>query len=203
MDKWKEIEAKLHVADIILAREKKFFSRMIRKATNSYWSHVMIVFSVDNTSSFKNILVISAESRGIEIHRLQKFSRKLDDDYDLGVKRFPGLTPEDKQKILSYMLNNVDTPYDYLRLVGFLLNYILHFFRLKKRRAHLKTYLINKNTFICTSFIQKAFFAAVTEKKKNSVLFSPEKDARMSLEEITPADIARSENFEWIYNPHL
>ena len=55
MDRWKEIEAKLQVADIILARRKKFFSQMIRKATGSYWSHVMIVFSVaDKKINFKN-----------------------------------------------------------------------------------------------------------------------------------------------------
>jgi len=204
MDKWKETEAKLQVADIILVRRKKIFSRMIRKATGSYWSHVMIVFSVaDKKINFKNILVVSAETRGIEIHRIQKFSRNLDGDYDFGVKRFPGLTAEDRQKVMSYMLNNVDIPYDYLRIFGFMLNYFLNLFKIKKRQKHIKKYLINKNTFICSSFIQKAFFAAVPKEKKEAVLFTKNKDFQLVLEEITPADIARSNNFEWIYNPHL
>lgn len=197
--KWEKVESKLQVADIILAREKKYYSKIIQKGTDSYWSHTLLVFFVpDKKMLFKNTLVIGAQSRGIEIHRIQKFT----ENYDIGVKRVSGLSAETKERVLSFMFNNIDIPYDYTRLFALFLNYFINILRGGGKREHLKKFLINKDAFICSGFIQKAFFEAMPKGKKDSVLFTEDKDAKLFMEEITPADIAQSKNCEWIYNPH-
>ena len=204
MANWEKIESKLQVADIILVRERRLISKVIFKGTDSYWSHSLIVFSVpDKKSSFKSILVVGAEARGIEMHRIQKFSKKLNNSYDMGIKRVPNLSKETREKVLAYMLNNVDIPYDYSRLLAFFINYLKRLFQRKKnKKNHLKRSLVNRGAFICSSFIQKAFFEAMPNNEKDSVLFIENLNARAFLEEVTPADIANSKNCDWIYNEH-
>ena len=198
---WAKIESQLQLADIILVRDKSLLSRTIRSVTKSYWSHAIIVFAVpDAAMLFNNTLVISAENGGIEIHRIQKYTKHFD-YFDFGVKRVPGLSAETKAKVLSYVLNNVDIPYDYLRLFGFLMYFILSKIR-KNGQAHLQKIFTNENAFICSSFIQKAFYAAVPKEKKYAAVFKEDRSSRFFLEEVTPADIARSKNCVWLYNPH-
>lgn len=201
---WKKIESKLQVADIILTRDtRSALSGSIRKILGSYWNHAVIVFFVPNQSRlFKNILIISAEDHGIEIHRIQKYTKHFD-YLELGVKRIPGLSEEVRARVLSFLMNNVDIPYDYLRLLGFLLKFVE--LKLKGGNKHVKDFLINKDTFVCSSFIQKAFYNAVAKEQKQAVVFKngiDKRDLPLALEEVTPADIARSNNCEWIYNPH-
>jgi hypothetical protein len=198
---WQKILPHLQFADIILTRdERALLSRSIRKVTDSYWNHVVIVFNVPNNKTmFHNTLVIGAETHGIEIHRLERYINHFD-YIDVGVKRVPGLSEEMRQKVISYVTNHVDIPYDYIRLFGFIVNALENFF--KKGNAHLRTFLTNRDAFICSSFVQKAFYEIAPPQKKNRMIFKNGFDALSSLEEVTPADIARSKNCQWIYNPH-
>lgn len=199
---WNKIESRLQVADIILVREKRMWSKIIQKAENSYWSHVLLVFFVpDKNMIFKNILVIGAQPHGIEVHRIQEFTNKIGNGYDIGIKRVPGLSKDLREKVLSYMLNNIDIKYDYRALFGFFVNYIISVLTMQDLNKNLKQFLINKDAFICSSFLQKAFYNAMPEKRKKNVLFS-EEDSNFFMEETTPADIARSKNCKWLYNSH-
>ena len=193
---WAKIEPQLQVADIILSREKSWLSRAIRDATGSYWSHVSIVFSVPD-KHFNNILVISAERTGIEIHRIQKYTKDFD-FFDLGVKRIPDLSAKTREMVLSYVLNNVDLPYDYGRLFGLFIDYLGTRF-LGRKIFHP---ICNESAFICSAFIQKAFYSVLPENKKDSVVFKDKNINKFFLEEVTPADIARSKKCDWLYNPH-
>lgn len=198
---WAKIEPHLQVADIILVRDKSLLSRTIREVSQSYWSHAVIVFAIpDAKTFFNNILVISAENGGIEIHRIQKYTQHFD-YYDFGVKRVSGLSGEIQEKVLSYVLNNVDIPYDYMRLFGFLLYFFLNKFR-KNGQAHLQKRFTNENAFVCSSFIQKAFYEAMPKEKKDAVIFTKNRSSKFFLEEVTPADIARSKNCLWLFNQH-
>ncbi len=201
---WQGIEPNLQVADIILVRDNEApLSKVIRKSTNSYWSHVAMVFFVpDKELSFDNILLIGAEHRGIEIHRIQRYTHNLD-RLDIGVKRIPGLPLKTRERVVSYVLNNIDIPYDFARLFGFFFRYL--FTQLRKKHQdpeHIKKFLINRDTFICSTFIQKAFFEAVPQEKRHAVMFNKELPTPLALEEVTPADIARSSTCQWLYNPH-
>ncbi|MBI2038182.1 MAG: hypothetical protein HYT15_04665 [Candidatus Magasanikbacteria bacterium] len=191
-----KIEPQLQVADIILSREKNWLSRAIREATGSYWSHVSIVFAIPD-KHFNNTLLISAERTGIEIHRIQKYTKDFD-YYDLGVKRIPGLSEKTREMVLSYVLNNVDLPYDYGRLFGLFIDYLGNRFLGKK----IINPVCNENAFICSAFIQKAFYNVLPDNKKDSVVFRDRKISKFFLEEVTPADIARSKKCDWLYNPH-
>lgn len=196
---WVKMEPQLQVADIILTREKSILSAAVRKVTGSYWSHASIVFAVpDKNVFFNNTLVISAEEKGIEIHRIQKYTQHFD-FCDLGVKRVPGLSDEIREVVLSYVLNNVDIPYDFSRLFGFVFKYLENKF-VKKEINHMNKSFFNENAFICSSFIQKAFYAAAPVEKKESVIFKEDRSDSFFLEEVTPADIANSKNCDWVYN---
>ncbi|MEK7680716.1 MAG: hypothetical protein AAB348_01550 [Patescibacteria group bacterium] len=198
---WKKVEPKLQVADLILVKEKSLLSKTIRSVTKSYWSHIVIVLSVPQKDTiFSNVLVVGAEPHGIEVHRIQKYTRDFE-FYDLGVKRVPGLSEEIKEKVLSYILNNVDIPYDYARLLGFLFRYFGHKIFLKGNK-HLMNSLINKDAFICSSFIQRAFYETMSKEKRDAIIFGNNRESKFYLEEITPADVARSKNSKWIFNPH-
>jgi hypothetical protein len=201
LEAWKKIESKLQIGDIILTRDTSaLLSRSIRKVTGSYWNHVLLVFFIpDQRTLFNNTLLISAETHGIEVHRIQRYTHHFD-HVDLGVKRVPGLSDELKDKIVSYAFNQVDIPYDYTRLAGFILKTIENV--VSPGNRHLRKFLVNQDAFICSSFVQKAFYDALPPERKYSVIFKNEFDATSSLEDITPADIARSHNTEWVYNAH-
>lgn len=195
---WKKIEDKLQIADIILVRDKKArLSKYIRKATKSYWNHVALVFKVpDRKILFNNTLIIEAYNNGIEIHRIQKYINKHH-RYDIGVKRVPGLTEEEKNKILAFMFNNLDVPYDYTRLIGLLLKH--YFGRIIEER---QDKFISQEKFVCSSFTQRAFYNALSKEKKTSVIFSSETKNEKDLEYTTPGCIAKSNKCQWISNHH-
>jgi hypothetical protein len=198
---WKKFVPHLQVGDIILTRDtSSIISRSIRKVTGSYWNHVLLVLAVPDTRMlFHNILVIGAELRGIEVHRIQRYTHHFD-HVDLGVKRMKGLSEGLKEKILAYAFNQLDIPYDFTRLVGFIEKKVEDFFIPGNR--HLRKFLMNKDAFICSSFVQKAFYDAMPPERKYEAIFKNDFDATSSLEDITPADVARSKHLEWVYNPH-
>jgi hypothetical protein len=153
---WQKVQPQLEVADIFLTRDtSSLLSGTIRKISNSYWNHSgLILFTSKNKYFFKNILIVSAEDHGIEVHRIQKFTKRFD-FVDIGIKRVPGLSEELRKQIARYMFNNLDIPYDYTRVLGLLIKFIQS--RITKSEAHLRQLLTNKDAFICSSFIQKAF----------------------------------------------
>ena len=199
-ERWKEFEPNLEVADIVLIHKNKGpIVNTIQKLSKSYWNHVgLIFFTPEKKHEFRNYLIIEANSKGIEIHRIQKYTHNFD-KYDLGVKRIPGLTKEKRQKILAYMLNYLDTPYDHTRLFGFFIRSFLSKFFIKYKHK-----LIKKDEFICSSFTQKAVYQAFSPEQYKKAMFKEvigdNLDLR-SLEEVSPGDISRSKNCEWIYNP--
>jgi len=116
-DQWKKIESKLQVGDILLfSHYDTVLARSIIKRTGSKWTHAGLVFMVpDKKLLFDNILIVEALDKGIEVHRIQQYTYNLD-IYDIGVKRVPGLSPQIRKKVLAYMFNHVDVPYNFLRL---------------------------------------------------------------------------------------
>ena len=194
-EEWLEIQSKLKVADIILLREKgDFTSSVIRRFTKSYWSHVALVFVVpDKNFLFNNYLIIESNQTGLEIHRIQKYTKHLN-RFDIGVKRVSGLDKQTREKVVAFMLNNLDQKYDAARILGFLLKS----FDIDLTKG-LSPLFVNDQDFVCSTFIQKAFFDAFG-KKRDLVDFSSKKEDDM--EYLIPKDIAKSKNCKWLYNKH-
>lgn len=201
---WQQFEHKLQLADIILVRTKKsVIASVIRKVTGSYWDHVALVFMVPNKKlSFYNYLVIEANRKGLEVHRIQEYTENFR-KYDIGVKRILGMDDATKKKVLSFMLNQVDKPYDIPRILGFLLrsfdvNVLKDFSRL----------FVDKQDFICSTFIQEAFLKALPQGQQDKAMFveinnckhNKNSDKDDLLNYVSPADVANSDNAKWLYN---
>ena len=158
---------------------------------------------------FNNYLIVEANRRGMEIHRIQEYTKRLD-LYDIGVKRVPGLDKETRERVVAFMLNNVDKPYDYTRIFGFLLKSFD--WDLTKGLAPM---FVAKEDFVCSSFIQKAFYQAVEGAKKLKVIFNnglkfdchgnmkSGESIEKHLDYVTPKDVAKSDNCVWLFNKHI
>ncbi len=205
IQEWRAVESGLQVADIILVHGERPLYKAIQKRSGSYWNHVALVLQPPRPNlGIRGAFIIGAIDSGIEVHRLRKYSEDMG-KFDIGVKRFPGLTSEMRQHILSFMLNKVDSPYDYMRLVAYVFEGALKFFLPKKLFKKVRRLIITSqpNSFVCSTFIQHAFFASVPQKIQNQTFAREHLRSLIEMEEITPADFARSEHYEWIFNPHI
>ncbi|MBD3281222.1 hypothetical protein GF391_00560 [Candidatus Uhrbacteria bacterium] len=196
----------LKIGDIILVHTKgSWLSRYIRKTTTSYWSHVALVFEViENSTDYPDILLIEALDRGIEIHRIEHYTRRPD-KYDIGIKRVPVLNDEERDKFRGFFLDAVDTPYDFSRVFSFFTKRIVDKIFGTAVVNWITKHVVNVDQFICTTFAQRAFYLAVSKDKRDKVLMR-EKNKQLNflfqMEEISPKNYAISENAIWLYNPH-
>ncbi len=202
---WREIENNLQIADIILVHGERAFYRAIQRRSNSYWNHVAVVLQTPKPElGIRGAFIIGAIDSGIEVHRLRKYSEDME-KFDIGVKRFPGLTEEMRKQVLSYMINKVDAPYDYMRLLGYVFEGVLKFFLPKKIFKKVRRFLISAqpNAFVCSTFIQHAFFESVPNKMQSKTFAREHVQRLLEIEETTPGYFVRSPHYEWVFNPHI
>lgn len=186
----------LQEADIVLVRNKKgLLRKLLRKVTKSHWDHVALVIFPKNKEKgfFNNLIIEAVDPRGIEIHKLTKYSGNPE-KYDFGIKRMISLSEETRKRVLSFMLMNVDAPYYRLKLRRFLAAMISKKYSEK---------LLGRQRYVCSGFVQKSFYEAVNWDERDKVIFRDDYLSPMELQDITtPGDIARSEKTKWIYNKH-
>lgn len=187
--------------DIILIRHRKskFFRRILRIVTNSYWDHaVMVLYRKDPEKGYSsNVIFESRNSKGrlyyygAELHRLDKY---LSDPsaYDIGVKRVTWLTKAMRHRIRSFALANVDTPY--YPFWSWKLFIALFSDRMKER-------ILATHRYTCSALIQKAYYEALDIEHRQKVLFrSATYMPIQTLDLTSPADLATSMASEWLYN---
>src|SRR3989344_4904616 len=89
----------LEPGDLIFFRTRFHPSSwLIRYMSESYWNHVAIVLTtLDTLPGYRSVLIAEAQSSGIEVHRIQKFFNY--GIWDIGVKRFPGLSQTDRENL--------------------------------------------------------------------------------------------------------
>ncbi len=193
---------KLLAGDIVFIRHKKsFFRRYLRAVTESYWDHATMIlyprsdredrpFSIVVESikhGFKSALL----SRGVSLHRLDKYLHDPE-AYDVGIKRVPDLTDDDRRRVQLFMLMNVDAPYWPWQPLDVM------FAAYSKR---IRDGVLHRQRFSCSSLIQKAYYDAMPWDRKPRVIFKEGTWSPIELQELTnPGDIARSRNSDWIYN---
>jgi hypothetical protein len=196
----------LHVADIVLVRHRRgLLYRAIRTASRSYWNHMAMVFATPQETGLppNDALIIEALERGIEIHRLQQYAREPE-LYDLGIKRVEDLTGAERDRIRGYFLDALETPYDFSRLFTYLVKDLIARIGGVRVTDFIKRKVINPDTFICSSFAQRALYLALPAHKRERAFFNAGQGMNFldQMEAITPGDIARSRNTVWLYNPH-
>ncbi len=192
----------LKIGDIIMVRHKKggpmrFF---LRRITNSYWDHTALVIFAKNIEKgyAADIIIESIQyglvasfRQGVQIHRLEKYLNNPN-KYDIGIKRFGFLNEELRDRVRAFVLMNVDTPYYPLYMFKFLLAWLSKRYR---------KYLLNRQRFSCSGFLQKAFYEAVDWEDRSKVIFRNVGYTPMQLQEITnPSDIANSVSCTWLWN---
>jgi hypothetical protein len=196
----------LKIGDIVLVHTDGFFiSKLIRRTTTSYWSHVALVFDViPNSTNYPDVLLIEALNRGIEIHRIEHYLRKPE-KYTLGIKRIPVLNDEERDRFRGFFLDAVDTPYDFSRLFSYFTKNIVDRIFGKNIVNWLSKKVIDVDQFICTTFAQRAFYLAVAKEKRDLVLMrkkNKQLNFLFQMEEVSPKNYADSKNAIWLYNPH-
>jgi hypothetical protein len=183
-------------ADIIMIRHKKGWLRyFLRLVTRSYWDHVaLVLFPRDaKRGRYYNQIIEAADPGGVEIHKLDKYL-KNSELYDIGIKRLPHIDVEIRQRIVTFMLMNVDAPYYKLSFWRFLLATISKKF---------SEDLLGRQRFCCSGFVQRAFYEATEWDERDRVIFREEFLSPQELQDITsPADIGRSTKCKWVYNEH-
>lgn len=196
--KWPKIEAQLMVGDILLFHKRRGpLSKLIQFRSKSHWSHSALVFKDQDIIKYGSPLIIEAFKSGIEVHRLKKYTQQFS-EYDIGVKRFADISTEQRAELVkSFMLNNIDVPYDYGVLFTYLFSGIFARISQKLYSKFAKRF-VNMDAFVCSSFIHNAFHAF----KQHQTFDMQDKRLKHIEQEklITPAMIAADKDFEWIFN---
>lgn len=194
----------LRTGDIVLVRHKRggLARRLLRRLTRSYWDHsVLVIFTRNSKQGYSSDIIIESIQHsllksvhhGSQIHRLEKYLIEPD-IYDIGIKRFTWLPKEVRRRVRAFVLVNVDTPYYPLNSFKFALGLL---------SEGMRKWILARQRFSCSGFIQKAFYEAVDWKDRSRVIFRNYGFTPIQLQDITsPADIADSEQCEWMYNRH-
>lgn len=200
-----EAIGRLEVADIVLVHHRRgVIERAVRKASGSYWNHAALVFENLQPEGRKpETLIIEALPEGIEIHRLDRYASDPS-RYDVGFKRMPGLSDEERRRIRTYFLDVIDTKYNFQLLIAYLFRSAIAKVFGVKGVDYIKKRVIRPDQFVCTSYAQRAFYLGLPPVKRDKAFFRDDRDLSFldRLVTITPGDIARSKNTEWLYNPH-
>jgi hypothetical protein len=191
-------------ADIILIRHKHNLLRsFLRRYMGSYWDHTALILYPSEVSRGRqsHVLIESIQtgthafyaSRGVAIHLLGKYLNHPE-LYDVGIKRVPGLTDDERIRVTHFMLMNVDAPYwPWKHLTIALAAFIPAF----KRSSSLR------QRFSCSGIIQQAYYDTLNWDEKARVVFKAGAWSPIELQELTsPGDIGSSTCAEWIYNEH-
>lgn len=194
----------LKPGDMVFFHEKTPRSKLIQRVTGSYWNHVALVFDVPDISANEHDVLIVEALWHVEIHRLTTYLHRPD-QCELGFKRLSCLTDTERERFRGFFLDAVDRPYDTLRLVAyFFKSWLIRLYGINATADMSRRYT-DTNNFICTSFAQRAYYLAVAPEKRGSVLFRGHEkglDFLQLMEQISPSDMARSKNSEWLFNPH-
>lgn len=226
-------EGRLQRADVLLTRTRdSLLGALIRFGTQSYWSHALMVYVVRNPEEgYDATFIIESGGAGIDVHNIAHYLEKPG-RYDVGVKRLDTAWLKNgnnagglryRRKIRGYALQEIDAKYDHgliisiatriLRQLILVALFPCQRFRNEKKRRVLVPRVagIKVNAYICSGFVQWAYYQALSKiiKEDNlnndiidEVIFNPRalgKDLEGDLLSTTPADLADSDKLAWKY----
>jgi len=101
----------LEVGDIIISTTDKYKSEVIRKLTNSYFSHAMVVYDISKSNNPELMESVSEGARIITYNDMIKES-------SIAVSfRVPNIKISDKKKIKEWLLTKIGADYDYWAVI--------------------------------------------------------------------------------------
>ncbi len=197
---WPKIEKRLRVGDIILIHSRRgFIKQIIQRRSNSYWNHTALVIADHTRLPFGSPLIVEANETGIEIRTLKRYTSNFKLN-DIGVMRRKGLSKKEREELVrSFILNNIDVPYDYARLVGIFFGTFIRPFS-PELSDKLIARTVHFNAFLCSTFVYNAFYSR-TAKRQNHFQNEKERIEYIRKREMhKPGDLAKSRKFSWIFN---
>jgi hypothetical protein len=153
----------------------------------------MVLFDKDPDRGYPENLIIESYYGGVRVHKIRRYMDNAK-KFDVGIKRVPWLTDELKDRIRAFMLLNVDAPY-----------YPFSFWKLffSQISEPLSRYLLGRQRYSCSGFVQKSFYEGVDWMDRYKVVFTKEYISPLQFQDtISPGEIARSKKSKWIYNEH-
>jgi hypothetical protein len=191
---------RLKRADVVLVGGKKsFISRMIKKATNSHWSHAALVFVIPHRQTgFENTFLIESIGDGVDITDLSYYLKEHAEEYDVGIRRLDhdwfsgdGKGLSIRKRVRGNMLNSIKAEYDFgaiLQIGMMLLRKLI--FGIRARLSGLEKTVSKTRAkgrrvpsqFICSGFVQYGFYNAIKsmidkgelhDEKLREVIFNP------------------------------
>jgi len=192
---WPEVEAELKVGDIILlharSARRNFVRATIQKMTQSYWAHSMIVYATSKDLPLGGTLIVESNpGSGVEMHHLSRYTDEPD-RYDIGVIRFRDKKRYERDAFVkSFMVNNIDVRYDMSLIFGIGL-------RIFGKRKDIWNPFYHPSRVICSTFAMKA--GELTGIKLREFDAHLDKNTKI----FSPADLARSDNFLWVFNRQI
>ena len=227
---------KLKRADILLSHTKgSLLGRLIRWGTDSYWNHAFMIYTVAGPKQgYDATFIIESGGAGIDIHNITHYFNRPR-KFDVAVKRFEADWFQDdsaagglryRKRIRGFALKEIDDKYNHKLIMGIawrflrqlVLGVLIPWTRIRKRPLEQRQVgvpriarKLNISTYICSGFVQWAYFKAVSrirgeDKSKTpeiqEILFNPRFDESVTEDDLlatTPADLARSKGLTWKY----
>ena len=225
---------KLKRADILLSHTKRsLLSRLIRFGTDCYWNHALMIYTIRSLKQgYDSTFIIESGGAGIDIHNITCYFKKPE-KYDVAVKRFETDWFKDdsetgglryRKRVRGFALKEIDDKYNHRLILDiarrFIRQLILGFlFPWVRRKPPEQRQItvpriakrLNINTYICSGFVQWAYYKAVSQIRDEDksdmpeiqeTFFNPRLEGSVTDDDLlstTPADLARSDKLNWKY----
>lgn len=214
----------LNRSDVVLCRGRKtLFSKLIRWATRSYFSHCAIVFLVPSPAEgFAKTFLIEAVPSGVDVTDLRHYAVDHADVYDVVVKRLerPWFTEDVQKLVRGHMLDFIKADYDFRTIFQIAKSVLWRIlFGLHARVAGLEQAVraahrqkrLAPTQFVCSGFVQYGFMSTVElliergslpPDALTDVCFNARLAAGSDTSAIvatTPEDFAKSDRLVWKY----
>lgn len=206
-----------------MSRQAGVFSRLIRWATRSHFSHAALIFLVPKPDDgFDSVFVIESVPSGVDITNLRHYAIDYSDAYDVAIRRLEKewFTPDVQRLVRGRMPNFIKAEYDFATIVAIARSVLQRLmFGLRMRLSGLeptlrRTYArggLAPASFICSGFVQYGFIDAIRSLVRegklapaalDDVLFGASLTPQSGTVQIlatTPEDVAATPKLAWKY----
>lgn len=213
------LSGELQLGDIILFRRKgSFFATNLTRLSGDYFSHSALVFATPHTDpGFTKTYVLECKFSGVDITPLEHFIKKRK-AYVMCIKRLerPWVDARLRRVIRGHALNFIKAEYSFKTLTDLFLRTEAHLLfpkhktsqhRAKALRQTLRRGFRLPNAFICSGFVQYAFYDAIRFAKQSQANLSDcyfanqrwTESLQADLLSVTPQNMADSDKLTWKY----
>jgi uncharacterized protein YycO len=178
--KYPALRQTVQAGDLLFYSGEDEVSRLIRRATQSLWSHIGIIFKIENLDRI--LLLESVESMGVRLIPVSRYIKNVENEendgkYDarLVIARHQALKPEQVKPFINFGIDQISRPYDLAEIK-----------RIIERIQKGKGKIIRDEAYMCSELVYECFAKVGIEIPYNELGF------------ISPQDIWIEENIQVI-----